>query len=215
MGQRRVFVTGTDTDAGKTVASAALAAVWQATYWKPVQAGRDPATDRDTVARLAGVPTLPERWSLRRPASPHAASEDEGVVLDVTTLRAPDGPLVVEGAGGWEVPFRRTPLQRTADLVRALDLPVVIVARSGLGTLNHTTLTARAVAADGFRAVGLLLVGEPHPDNERDLPWLTGLPVWARLDRVALPNGFPALVAQLRAALTATGLDEGLPDDAR
>lgn len=196
----RVFVTGTDTDVGKTVTSAALCAAFGHAYWKPVQSGTADGSDRATVAALAGVPTFPEAYRLPRPASPHASAADVGVRLDVRALRLPDAPrLVVEGAGGWMVPFDLDPPTFTADLVRALGLPVIVVARTGLGTLNHTLLTLRAIRADGGEPVGLVLVGDPHPENERDLPRLGGVPVLARLPRVRLADAFPELVARLRA----------------
>ena len=196
-----IYVTGTDTDVGKTVVSALLAKVLGRTYWKPVQAGRP--TDRDTVSALTGVPTHPEALVLERPASPHAALATEGRTLDLTAIELPAGPLVVEGAGGWMVPYAMTgdDVVWQADLVRHLDLPVIVVARSGLGTLNHTLSTLRAIRADGIEPIGLILVGPAHPENERDLPRLGGVPILARLDRVELPDGIDQLQRSLRTQL--------------
>ncbi|MCB9765583.1 MAG: dethiobiotin synthase [Alphaproteobacteria bacterium] len=194
----RIYVTGTDTDVGKTVASAALCAAFGYRYWKPVQAGLDGETDTQVVARLSGVETFPEAFCLRRPASPHAAAADEGVVIDPSALRPPEGRLLVEGAGGWCVPYHDEPLRWQAGLVRHLGLPVVVVARTGLGTLNHTFLTLRAIRADGVPVAGVLFVGDPHPENERDVARWGGAPVLGRLPRVADPDrDFPALVAAL------------------
>ncbi|MEN0062414.1 MAG: adenosylmethionine--8-amino-7-oxononanoate transaminase [Myxococcota bacterium] len=196
-----IYVTGTDTDVGKTVVSALLAQVLDRAYWKPVQAGRP--TDRDTVAALTGVPTHPEALVLERPASPHAALQTEGRTLDLEALTLPAGPLIVEGAGGWMVPYSMTDdhVVWQADVVRHLRLPVIVVARSGLGTLNHTLSTLRAIRADGIVPVGLILVGPAHPENERDLPRLGGVPVLARLDRATLPDDAPKLAASLRQQL--------------
>ncbi len=201
----RLYVTGTDTDVGKTVVSALLCRVLDRPYFKPVQAGRP--TDRDTVRALVGAATVPEAYVLDRPASPHAAADDEGRAIALGDIAAPPGPLVVEGAGGWMVPYRihegihEGSVLWQADVVRHLGLPVVVVARSGLGTLNHTLLTLRAIRADGVDVVGLVLVGPPHPENARDLAHLGGTRVLARLDRVPLPDGVERLAADLAAQL--------------
>ena len=189
----RVYVTGTDTDVGKTVVSALLCQVLGRPYWKPVQAGRP--TDTDTVKALVGVETHPEAYVLDRPASPHASAFDEGVQITLDRIAAPTGPLVAEGAGGWMVPYSNTLMQ--ADIVQHLGLPVVVVARSGLGTLNHTLLTLRAIRADQVEVVGLILVGPPHPENERDLPRLGNVKLLARIDRGQLPGDVRRLADQL------------------
>ncbi|MFM2162915.1 MAG: hypothetical protein RLZZ383_2427 [Pseudomonadota bacterium] len=196
----RFFLSGTDTDVGKTTAAAALCAAWGLAYWKVVQAGTTPITDRATVARLAGVETFPEAYVLARPASPHAAARDEGVRIDPNALTLPsDGPLLVEGAGGFSVPIAAAPWVWQAEIPRRLGLPVVVVARTGLGTLHHTTTTVAAVRAAGLSCAGLVLVGDAHPENEADLPSLTGVPVWGRLPRVDdVARQFDTLVAAAR-----------------
>ena len=196
----RFFLSGTDTDVGKTTAAAALCAAWGLAYWKVVQAGTVPTTDRATVGRLAGVTTYPEAYVLARPASPHAAARDEGIRIDPGQLRAPcEGPLLVEGAGGFSVPLAADPWVWQAEIPRRLGLPVVIVARTGLGTLHHTTTTVAAVRAAGLPCAGLVLVGDPHPENETDVEALTGIPVWGRLPRVVdVDRGFSTLVEAVR-----------------
>ncbi len=190
----RFFVTGTDTDVGKTIACAALCAAGAYDYLKPIQSGVP--GDSETVAALCGARVWPERWRLQRPASPHAAAADEGVRIALSDLSLPPAPrLIVEGVGGWLAPLAMDPPLWQSDLVRALGLPVLVVARTGLGTLNHTHLTCRALRADGVQILGLLLTGPPHPENERDLPRLTGAPVLARLPQVADPAADLALLA--------------------
>lgn len=198
----RFFLTGTDTDVGKTVTAAALCAAHGLSYWKPVQSGVVDGTDTHTVQRLApGVRTFPEAWRLTRPASPHTAARDDGVTIDVDALSLPDAPrLLVEGAGGWMVPLRITPWTWQSAIPQRLGLPVVVVARTGLGTLNHTFSVLRAVRADGCEVAGLVLVGDPHPDNEHDLH-THGAPVLTRLPRVAdLVGEFDTLVDAARQA---------------
>ncbi|HEX2761080.1 MAG TPA: ATP-dependent dethiobiotin synthetase BioD, partial [Rhizomicrobium sp.] len=102
----RFVVSGTDTDVGKTVFCAGLAGMLGARYWKPVQAGIP--GDSETVAVLAGVDIVPEAYRLKLPASPHQAAAEEGVIIDPDSLVPPDGPVVIEGAGGLMVPLART-----------------------------------------------------------------------------------------------------------
>ena len=192
----RFYLTGTDTDVGKTVTAAALCRAFDLTYWKPVQAGEP--TDTDTVRALAGVETFPEAFRLGTPSSPHTSARDAGVRITLEAIRLPTaGRLLVEGAGGWMVPYRADPLLWQADVVRHLGLPVVVVARSGLGTLNHTLLTLRAIEADDIDCAGIVLVGPPHADNEADLTRLGGVPVLARLPRIDLARGIGPLVERL------------------
>lgn len=165
-----IFVTGTDTDVGKTVASAALVRALDGTYWKPVQSGTAdlPEGDSGTVAHLAGLPAgriLPPRHNFAAPLSPDQAAALEGrsIALDDFTLPACDRPLVVEGAGGVLVPLNERALM--IDLIERLGLPVVVAARSGLGTINHTLLTLQVLRARGLTVAGVVLMGPPHPRN--------------------------------------------------
>jgi dethiobiotin synthetase len=180
----RLVVCGTDTDVGKTVVSALLVEGLQARYWKPVQSGVEGGGDRDRVAALLDLPAeriVPEAYRLAAPVSPHWAAEREGVAIDPARLALPPGagPLVVECAGGLLVPLRRDWLQ--IEQIARWGLPVVLVARSGLGTLNHTLLSLEALARRRIPVLGLVLNGEPHPDNPRTLAELGGVPVLAEL----------------------------------
>ncbi|MEO1921343.1 MAG: ATP-dependent dethiobiotin synthetase BioD [Sphingomonadales bacterium CG12_big_fil_rev_8_21_14_0_65_65_10] len=163
-----IIVTGTDTDIGKTVFSAALAAALGAKYWKPVQAGLDDGSDSARVAAL-GVPAasiLPEAYRLTTPCSPHRAAELDGVTIDPAYLDLPkvDGTLVVEGAGGALVPVTRDLLY--ADLFARWGAPAVIVARTELGTINHSLLTIEALRSRGVPILGVAFIGAPQEDSE-------------------------------------------------
>ncbi|HEX7872159.1 MAG TPA: dethiobiotin synthase [Sphingobium sp.] len=197
-----LVITGTDTDIGKTVVAAGLTAALGASYWKPIQAGTAEGTDSLSVADLAGLPperVLPEAYRLALPASPHLAAEAEGVTLDPQRLALPDiRPLVVEGAGGVMVPVRRDPPLFMADLFAVWGAPVLLVARSGLGTINHSLTSLLALRQKGVRVAGLLMVGAAHPDNEGLVPALGGVPYFGRL---------PHLGQLDRASLTATIAD--------
>jgi dethiobiotin synthetase len=187
----RLVVCGTDTDVGKTVVSALLVQGLGARYWKPVQSGLEEGTDSDRVRRildLAPGRILPEAYRLRAAASPHWAAEQEGIRIDPERLALPQvgGSLVVETAGGVLVPLRRDWLQ--IDQLARWQLPVLLVARSGLGTLNHTLLSLEALHRQGLTVLGLVLNGPPHPDNPRTLEELGGVPILAELPPLPLLN---------------------------
>lgn len=205
----RFFLTGTDTDVGKTLTAAALCAAGGWSYWKPIQAGTEPTTDTQRVQELSDARTWPEAYRLAQPASPNQAARNEGLPLDVHRITPPPADrLLVEGAGGWMVPLSDAPRTDTADLVRHLSLPALVVARSGLGTLNHTRLTVRAIQSDGVVCLGVILVGAEHADNEADLTRLLHAPVLGRLPHVAGPitatsPAWRALVKHARHILSA------------
>jgi len=165
-----VCVTGTDTGIGKTVVSACLVRAWHASYWKPVQSGTaDGDHDTATVVRLAALAPdrhAPPAYALRAPLSPHAAAALEGIAIDLdrlAALPALPAPLVVEGAGGVLVPL--TDRHLMIDLMARLALPVVLVARSALGTINHTLLSLMALRSRGIAIAGVVLNGPPNPGN--------------------------------------------------
>ncbi len=180
----RLIVCGTDTDVGKTVVSALVVQGLGATYWKPVQSGTEGGTDSERLRVLLGLPPqriLPEAYRLTAPVSPHWAAERDGVRIEPDRLRLPlvEGPLVVETAGGLLVPLTRDALQ--IEQIRRWGLPVLLVARSGLGTLNHTLLSLEALRRRAIPVLGLVLNGPVHPDNPRTLESFARVPVLAEL----------------------------------
>jgi dethiobiotin synthetase len=183
----RLVICGTDTDVGKTVVSALVVQGLGAHYWKPVQCGLEGGGDSGRVKALLDLPAdrlLDEAYRLAAPASPHWAAEREGVTIEPECLALPDknrcpGPLVVETAGGLMVPLRRDWLQ--IDQIARWGLPVLLVARSGLGTLNHTLLSLEALRRRGIPVLGLVLNGPLHPDNPRTLAALGETEVLAEL----------------------------------
>lgn len=200
----RVVVTGTDTDVGKTVFAAALAGALGASYWKPGLAGLADGSDRETVARLSGLADerlLPEAYRLATPCSPHRAAEIDGVTIDPARLEPPavDGPLVIEGAGGVLVPVTRELL--FADLFARWGLPVVLVARTGLGTINHSLLSIEALRRREVPILGVAYVGEAMEDSEATIAAIGGVRRLGRLPHLAVLTA-----ATLRAAF-AGGFD--------
>ena len=185
---RAIVITGTDTDIGKSVFAAGLAGALDGYYWKPVQAGIEGETDSDTVARLSGLPAqriLPEAYRLFTPASPHLAARLDGVEIDPARLALPevDGPLIVEGAGGALVPLTDSLL--FADMMARWQAPVIICARTGLGTINHSLLTVEALRARNLSVAGIVFIGDRHEENERIVPERAGVPSLGRLPLLA------------------------------
>jgi dethiobiotin synthetase len=181
-----IVVTGTDTDIGKTVFAAGLTAALGARYWKPVQAGLADGSDAASVATL-GVPAdhvLPEAYRLTTPCSPHLAAEIDGVTIDPDRLALPeiDDPLVVEGAGGVMVPVTRDLI--FADLFARWGKPVVLVARTGLGTINHSLLSIEALRSRGVPILGIAFVGDAVEDSEATIAALGKVRRLGRLPRL-------------------------------
>ena len=168
----RLVVSGTDTGIGKTVLCAALVDALGASYWKPVQAGIDGETDSEVVRRLGRLPPgriLPERWRLHTPVSPHRAAEIDGVAILPTALEPPltNGPLIIEGAGGLLVPLTRGVL--FADVFARWGFPLILCARTSLGTINHTLLSIEALRRRRIPLLGIAFVGEENADTERTI----------------------------------------------
>ncbi len=196
-----VIVTGTDTDVGKTVFAAALAAALGATYWKPIQCGLEGGGDTKRVSALSGLPPdriHPEVYRLAMAASPHRAAEAEGIEISPVKLKLPDiaGPLVVEGAGGLMVPVNRQTLM--IDLFASWRLPVILVARTALGTINHSLLSIEALNGRNIPILGIAFVGDENPDTERtivemgNVRRLGRLPHLSPLTRESLRDAFQA-----------------------
>ncbi len=180
-----IFLTGTDTGVGKTHTAAALLLRYPGLrYWKPVQTGPD--DDRATARALSGLSAdrfLSTGWSFRAPLAPHLAAELEGRADEVSVARiherfneyARTGPLLVEGAGGLLVPLRRVPRETWLAFIIEANLPVVIAARTALGTINHTLLTIQALRGAGARALGVVFCGADNPDNRRTIAQFGGV----------------------------------------
>ncbi|MCD2325238.1 dethiobiotin synthase [Sphingomonas sp. IC-56] len=202
-----IVVTGTDTGIGKTVFAAGLTAALNGAYWKPVQSGLDDDEDSDTVACLAHLPPdriVPPAYRLRTPCSPHRAAEIDQVEIDPARLTPPatDRPLVIEGAGGVLVPLTRTFLY--ADLFARWALPTILVARTALGTINHSLLSLEALRSRGVPVLGIAFVGEANDDTEATIcaigrvPRLGRLPILEALDAERLAQVFAANFKDLR-----------------
>ncbi len=180
-----IYITGTDTGIGKTLASTTLLHALRghglrAVGMKPVASGCEQADGQwrnaDALALLAASEPRPDYhdlnpYALRLPLAPELAARDAGVEVSLQVLldaharlAAETDALVVEGVGGWAAPLSASLMQ--ADLVRALRLPVVLVVGLRLGCLNHALLSARAIAADGMHLAGWI-ASHVDPEMER------------------------------------------------
>lgn len=164
----QIFVTGTDTGIGKTVVSAIFTEGLNASYWKPIQSGLEEETDSEFLKRVTGkdCEILPERYRLQTPMSPHAAASIDGVQISLDELGIPayqKEHLIVEGAGGLMVPMNDDTM--IIDLIEELHMPVVLVARSELGTLNHTFLSLEALRSRSIPILGVVMNGPKRKSN--------------------------------------------------
>ncbi|KJF74916.1 dethiobiotin synthase [Agrobacterium arsenijevicii] len=188
---RRFIISGTDTGIGKTVFSAALTHALQAHYWKPVQSGLDEETDSEVVARLGGVPRariLPEAYRLKMPASPHLSARLENVTIEPELLFPPDidGPLVIEGAGGLLVPL--TDKLLFADIFACWRIPLILCARTSLGTINHTLLSLEALRQREIPVHGVVFIGDENRENQRIIADIGGVRSLGRLPHLPEMN---------------------------
>ncbi len=182
------IITGTDTNIGKTVVSAMLTLALGATYWKPVQAGIAGGVDTKAVQKMTALPAerfLTENYVLSEPLSPHRAAELDNTKIDVDALNIPkiEGPLIIEGAGGLMVPLTRKNL--VINLFKRWNedayVPVILVARTGLGTINHTLLSLEALWARKIPVHGIIFVGDENQDNMRTIGEFSDVKILGRL----------------------------------
>lgn len=184
---KRIVVAGIDTDAGKTLVSAILMLGLEAEYWKPIQAGTDPTTDTKQVQEWTGIDAgrfHPETYLLENPMSPNEAARREGVEIDTARLVPPetDVPLIIETAGGLHVPVNDDVL--FIDLLRDWKLPVVLVSRTYLGSINHTLMSVETLDAHDVPIAGIVFNDGGRPESENSILNFTGLPVLGRVPQL-------------------------------
>lgn len=171
-----IFVTGTDTDVGKTLVSAILVSHLRKStdvrYWKPIQTGIESDDDTVTVQRLATCidrDILRDGIRLEKPLSPHLSAKLAGLDVRIKDVPEPiasvdfDGTIIVEGAGGVLVPLNDGEL--VVDLIAVLGMRAVVVSRTGLGTINHTLLTIEALRNRKIPVSGVIMDGERNDQN--------------------------------------------------
>ena len=177
-----LFVTGIGTDVGKTIVSAALCSELELDYWKPVQAGCEPQTDTERVTTLLPeVHAWPETYRLQTPASPHWAAEIDNCTISLSDFHWPNSSkkILVEGAGGPLVPLNDYDL--VIDIAVRFQLPVVLVVRHYLGSINHTLCAIEAIRKRGLTILGMVVSGEAHPSSEKVICGISNLEIIARV----------------------------------
>lgn len=196
----RIFITGTGTDVGKSVVSAILVAGTRGAYWKPVQSGLEDITDTQWIQKITGLPRdhfKPETHKLSRPLSPHAAAALDGVRIDLADFILPEAHphhhLIVEGAGGLMVPLNDRHFM--LDLIVELGLPVLLVASSQLGTINHTLLSLDKLRSRDVPVVGVVLNGPRNASNRQAIEQYGRVPVVAQIE--PLPSIDRAILEEL------------------
>ncbi|MEP0913465.1 dethiobiotin synthase [Leptolyngbya sp. GB1-A1] len=181
------FVTGTDTNVGKTVTSAMLTLGLNAAYWKPIQSGLDTITDTDYVKQVTGLNDahfLPERFRLTEPLSPHASAAIDGLEIHLHDFELPktieQSHLIIEGAGGLMVPINDR--HYIIDLIKYLELPVCLVSRSTLGTINHTLLSLAQLKRENIPILGVIINGKKNPGNRAAIEHYGQVPILGEVD---------------------------------
>ena len=181
---KKFIVTGIGTDIGKTVVSSILAEALKATYWKPVQAGDLDNSDSIKIKKWCSesVQVLPEAFRLSQPLSPHSAAEIDHLKITANELVLPqvDGNFILEGAGGIMVPFNQEGLL-FVDLIPIWNIPVILVSRHYLGSINHTLLTAEILQNRGIKIEGVIFVGDENKSTESIILSKTKLKLIARI----------------------------------
>jgi len=193
------FVTGTDTGVGKTVLSALLCFSLRACYWKPIQTGATEGTDRQQLLAW-GLPVedaVDEVYVFNEPVSPHLASQWANVPIRLESIPVPTfrtKPLIVEGAGGVLVPINADKFM--TDLAQYVQLPVVVAARSTLGTINHTLMSLLALRTAKLPIRGVVMIGPINKDNQAaierygDTAVIGKIPPLPIIDRAGLERTF-------------------------
>lgn len=169
------FVTGIGTDVGKTVVSAILSEALQSCYWKPVQSGDLNNSDSIKVERWTkNVTIIPEKHRLNHPFSPHTSARLDNVSITLEmTLPIVENTLIVEGAGGILVPLNDEGVT-IGDWAQLLDIPVIVVVKHYLGSINHTLLTLEYLKSKSIQIAGIVVTGEKHEESERIIETITG-----------------------------------------
>ena len=179
---KQFIVAGIGTEIGKTVVSAILTAGLKADYWKPVQAGDLDQGDAYWIRNWVPSATVhPSTYALTQPMSPHSAAEIDGITITLENFKIPtDQTLIVELAGGIMVPLNDR--ETNLDFIKHLNLPVILVSKNYLGSINHTLLSFEILKQHGIPMAGIVFNGPENPSGEKFILNHTGLPLILRVN---------------------------------
>lgn len=183
----KIFVTGTDTNVGKTLICSWLCLQAGYDYFKPIQTGLCEGRDSEVIERLSGTRVFPEAFCYQAPVSPHLASALEDETIDMQSIQLPESNrLIIEGAGGVLVPVNTDTLM--VDLIKHLNIPVILVASSRLGMINHSLLSIEAMKARNLDILGVIVSGEPNSSSCEAIEVYGKVPVLAQLPFLSAVN---------------------------
>ena len=180
---KQFIVAGIGTEIGKTVVSAILTAGLKADYWKPVQAGDLDQGDAYWIRNWVPSATVhPSTYALTQPMSPHSAAEIDGITITLENFKIPtDQTLIVELAGGIMVPLNDR--ETNLDFIKHLNLPVILVSKNYLGSINHTLLSYETLKQHGIPMAGIVFNGPENSSGEKFILNHTGLPLILRVNQ--------------------------------
>ena len=165
----QIFITATDTNVGKTLISTWLCLHFKMSYWKPIQTGAIEITDTQFVKSF-GIKTFEELYKLKQPISPHIAAQIDNQHIDLSKIQLiKERNLIIEGVGGVLVPLNK--YHTILDLISRLTIPVIVIARSSLGTINHTCLTLEMLYSKNLNVLGIIMNGEKNIDNQQAIEY--------------------------------------------
>lgn len=188
---KRYFITGIGTEVGKTISSAVITEALEADYWKPIQAGDLQKSDSMTVESLIQNNRSvfhKEAYRLNHPISPHAASERDGLEIDLSSIKIPEtnNALVIEGAGGLLVPLNHR--ETIIDLIGQLKCEVILVSRHYLGSINHTLMSINILKTKKVDIKGILFNGNENKETESIIQEMSGIKIIGRINELEKIN---------------------------
>jgi len=186
---KQYFVTGIGTDIGKTVVSAVLCRRLNAAYYKPIQAGNLENLESDFIKNLVpGITIFETKYKLNNPLSPHLAAKLDNVRIDIENITLPNfkESLIVEGAGGILVPLNDE--YTILDLIKKLKLPVIVIVKHYLGSINHSLLTCEVLKQSGVEIAGIIFNGESNEESEKIILKRTQIPCIGRIPELEKLN---------------------------
>jgi len=181
----KYFITGIGTDIGKTVISALLIEKLKADYWKPIQAGNLEDSDSHFIQKFTNCKKIhSEQFKLTEPMSPHAAAKIDNININLNEFKIPSTiyPLIIEGAGGLMVPINDNDL--VLDLIKHFNIPVIIVSKNYLGSINHTLLTIEVLMKNNIQIKGVIFNGDSNPETERIIVLQTGIHILGKIPTI-------------------------------